>query len=139
MHLKLERQISRSRLLGVILCYFNTSSTNSILLKLLHSNLEWTPLRLSDIVHVHGIIIRGQCFPIYYMYMLMFILVHVPVQDLYVLLLWFFFTLLHVLHWSVSTIQSHELSEWLKHFLINCFFCVLHVFEWSDICLNIHI
>lgn len=90
MHLKLERQISRSRLLGVILCYFNTSSTNSILLKLLHSNLEWTPLRLSDIVHVHGIIIRGQCFPIYYIYMLMFILVHVPVQDLYVLLLCFF-------------------------------------------------
>lgn len=97
MHLKLERQISRSGLLGVILCYFKTSSTNSILLKLLHSDLEWTPVRLSDIVHVHGIIIRGKCFPIYYIYMLMFILVHVPVQDLYVLLL-FFFTLLDVLH-----------------------------------------
>lgn len=36
---------------------FKTSSINRILFKLLPSNLLWTPLRLLDNVHVHGIII----------------------------------------------------------------------------------
>lgn len=137
MHLKLERQISRSGLLGVILCYFKTSSTNSILLKLLHSDLEWTPVRLSDIVHVHGIIIRGKCFPIYYIYMLMFILVHVPVQDLCYCC---FFSLCCMYYIDLSLqYKAMNCQNDSNNFLINCFFCVLHVFEWSDICLNIHI